>query len=137
MNAISGLAVAATLAPLSFGADADTFRQCASFAAEGRTDCGSLYSPLFALVARPLTWVSPTFAAVVMTLVGVAILLGGVKLETRGQAPIDRVLVTVAALSFAPVVYELLLGQVTLLIAAALYPVGRRADGFRNGIPLG
>ena len=40
MNAISGLAVAATLAPLSFGADAYTFRQCASFAAEGRTDCG-------------------------------------------------------------------------------------------------
>jgi len=137
MNAISGLAVAATLAPLSFGADAHTFRQCASFAAEGRTDCGSLYSPLFALVARPLTWVSPTTAAIAMTLIGFAILVTGVKRETRGQAPIDRVLVTVAALSFAPVVYELLLGQVTLLIAAALYPVARRADGFRNGIPLG
>jgi hypothetical protein len=42
MNGITGLAVAAILAPTAFGADADTFRQCASFAAEGRTDCGFL-----------------------------------------------------------------------------------------------
>jgi hypothetical protein len=137
MNAITALAVVAILAPPSFGADADTFRRCASFAAEGRIDCGSLYSPLFALVARPLTWVSPTTAAVAMTLIGFAILVTGVKLETRGQAPVDRALVAVAALGFAPVVYELLLGQVTLLIAAALYPAARRADAFRNGIPLG
>lgn len=136
MNAITGLAVAAILAPPSFGADADTFRRCAS-AAEGRIDCGSLYSPLLALVARPLTWVSPTTAAIAMTLIGFAILVIGVKLETGGQAPVDRVLVAVAALGFAPVVYELLLGQVTLLIAAALYPAARRADAFRNGIPLG
>jgi hypothetical protein len=92
---------------------------------------------LTALVARPLTWVSPTTAIVAMTLIGVAVLLTGVALETRGQASIDRVLVAVAALTFAPVVYELLLGQTTLLIAAALYPVARRADGFRNGIPFG
>ena len=137
MNAITGLAVAAILARPSFGADADTFRRCASFAAEGRIDCGSLYSPLFALVARPLTWVSPTTAAIAMTLIGFAILVIGVKLETRCQAPVDRVLVAVAALGFAPVVYELLLGQVTFLFAAALYPVARRADAFRNGIPLG
>jgi hypothetical protein len=137
MNAITGLAAAAVLAPRSFGADADTFRRCALLAAEGRIDCGSLYSPLFALVARPLTWVSPTTAAVVMTLIGCAILVTGVKLETRGQAFVDRVLVAVAALGFAPIVYELLLGQTTLLIAAALYPVVRRPDALRNGIPLG
>jgi hypothetical protein len=137
MNAITGLAAAALLAPRSFGADADTFRRCALLAAEGRIDCGSLYSPLFALVARPLTWVSPTTAAVVMTLIGFAILVTGVKLETRGQAFVDRVLVAVAALGFAPIVYELLLGQTTLLIAAALYPVVRRPDALRNGIPLG
>ena len=138
MNAITGFAVAAILAPSAFGADADTFRGCALFVAEGRTDfCGSLYSPLFALVARPLTWVSPAAAAVAMTLIGIAILVIGVKLETRGQAPGNRVLVAIAALGFAPVVYELLLGQTTLLIAAALYPAARRADAFRYGIPLG
>lgn len=137
MNAITGLAAAAILAPLSFGQDADEFRRCARFVAEGRIDCGFLYPPLAALVALPLTWVSPTMAAVAMTLIGLAILVTGVTLETRGQAPVDRVLVAVAALGFAPVVYELLLGQTTLLIAAALYPVARRADAFRNGIPLG
>ncbi len=138
MNAITGLAAAAFLAPLSFGADAAEYRRCASFVAEGRIDfCGFLYSPLAALVARPLTWVSPTTAAVAMTLIGFAILVTGVRLETRGQAPVDRALVAVAALGFAPVVYELLLGQTTLLIVAALYPVARRADAFRHGIPLG
>jgi hypothetical protein len=72
-----------------------------------------------------------------MTLIGAGILLIGVMIETRGKAAIDRVLVAVAALTFAPVVYELLLGQTTLLIAAALYPLARRPDGFRNGIPFG
>ena len=138
INAITGLAAAAVLAPLSFGQDAAEFRRCAVLVAEGQIDfCGYLYSPLAALVARPLTWVSPTTAAVAMTLLGLAILATGVKLETRGKALVDRVLVTVAALGFAPVVYELVLGQVTLLIAAALYPAARRADAFRNGIPLG
>ena len=55
MNAIAGLATAAILAPHSFGADADTFRRCALIVTEGRIDCGFLYSPLAALVARPLT----------------------------------------------------------------------------------
>ena len=137
INAITGLAAAAVLAPLAYGADADYFRRCALAVAEGRIDCDFVYSPLAALVARPLTWVSPTTAAVAMTLLGLAILATGVKLETRGKALVDRVLVTVAALGFAPVVYELVLGQVTLLIAAALYPAARRADAFRNGIPLG
>jgi hypothetical protein len=138
MNAITGLAAAAILAPGSFGQDADVFRACAVFVAAGRSGfCGFLYSPLTALIARPLTWVSPTTAMVAMSLAGLAILVAGVTLETRGQARVDRVLVAVAALGFAPVVYELLLGQTTLLIAAALYPVARRRDAFRNGIPLG
>lgn len=137
MNAITGLAVAFVLAPHALGADADHFRRCAQFAAEGRLDCGTLYPPLAALAFRPLTWLSPAAAAAVMTLLGLGILLTGVKLETRGRALVDRILVAVAALGFAPVVYELLLGQVTFLIAAALYPVARRADAFRNGIPVG
>jgi hypothetical protein len=137
MNAITGLAAAVILAPLSFGADADYFRRGALSVAEGQILSGFRYSPLTALVARPLTWVSPTTAAVAITLLGIAILVTGVTLETRGMAPIDRVLVVVAALGYAPVVNELLLGQTTLLIAAALYPVARRPDAFRNGVPLG
>lgn len=138
MNVITGLGLGAHIAAANFGGDSGLYRRCALLLAEGQTDfCGFLYSPLTALVARPLTWLSPTVAIVTMTLIGAAILVTGVALETRGQAAIDRVLVAVAALTFAPVVYELLLGQTTLLIAAALYPVARRPDAFRNGIPLG
>ena len=137
MNAIIGLASVATLAPLSFGQDANFYRQCAQTLVDGAGGCGSLYPPLVAIVAMPLTWVSPTAASIVMTSIGLGILMIGVWLETRGQAPLDRVLVAVAAVCFAPVVYELLLGQVTFLISAALYPVIRRADGYRNGIPTG
>ena len=137
MNVITGLGVASILAPMA-GWDSGLYRHCALLLAEGQTAfCGFLYSPLMALVARPLTWLSPTTSAITMTLVGGAIVLIGVLLETRGKAAIDRVLVAIAALTFAPVVYELLLGQTTLLIAAALYPLARRPDGFRNGIPFG
>jgi hypothetical protein len=119
-----------------YGQDAGFYRTCALSVAEGRNDC-SLYPPLAGLLARPLTWVTPTAAAVIMTLVGATILLAGVALETRGRMLGDRVLVAVAALGFAPVVYELSLGQITLLIAAALYLVVRHADAFRNGLPMG
>ena len=138
MNVITGLGLGATIAEEVFGADSGLYRRCALLLAEGGTEsCGMLYSPLTALVARPLTWVTPTTAMVAMTLIGAAILLVGVMLETRGQAAVDRVLVAMAALTFAPVVYELLLGQTTLLIAATIYLVARRPDGFRNGIPFG
>ena len=138
MNVITGLGLGASIAAANFGGDSGLYRRCALLLAEGQPDfCGFLYSPLTALVARPLTWVSPTTAEIAMTLIGIAILVAGVVLETREQAPVDRVLVAVAALTFAPLVYELLLGQTTMLIAAALYLVARRPDAFRNGIPFG
>ena len=138
MNVITGLGLGAGIGAANFGGDSGLYRHCALLLAEGQTAfCGFLYSPLMALVARPLTWLSPTTSAITMTLVGCSIVLIGVLLETRGKAAIDRVLVAIAALTFAPVVYELLLGQTTLLIAAALYPLARRPDGFRNGIPFG
>lgn len=136
LNSILGIAIAFVLAPQIYGTDANTYRMCAQSVVDG-ADCGFLYPPLAALAARPLTWVDSTAAAVVMTLIGCAILAAGVVIETRGRAGVDRVLVLVAAITFAPVVYELILGQVTLLIAAAIYPVARREDAFRNGIPLG
>lgn len=138
MNVITGLGVGATIAVGSFGADSGEYRRCALLLTEGATDfCGFPYSPLMALAARPLTWVAPTIAMIAMTLVGGAILATGVTLETRGRAAVDRVLVAVAAFTFPPVVYELVLGQTTLLLAAAIYPVARGGDRFRNGIPFG
>jgi hypothetical protein len=127
-----------SIAGANFGGDSGLYRQCAVLLAEGQTAfCGFLYSPLMALAARPLTWVSPTTAFMVMSLVGALIMLTGIALETRGQAVIDRVLIAISVFTFAPVVYELLLGQTTLLIAATLYVIARHEDGFRNGIPFG
>lgn len=138
LNAITGLFLLATIADANFGADSGLYRRCALRLAEGNTDfCGMLYSPLMELAARPLTWISPMTAMIVMTLVGVVILLAGITLETAGRAGIDRILIGVATLTFAPVVHELLLGQTTLPIAATLYLVAWRTNRARNGVPFG
>ena len=138
MNVITGVGLGAIIAGANFGADSGLYRQCAVLLAEGQTEfCGFLYSPLMALAARPLTLLPATAAQATMSLIGAAVLVVGVSLDTRGRAVIDRVLVGIAALTFAPVVYELLLGQTTLLIAATLYPIARRSDGYRNGIAFG
>lgn len=138
LNMITGAAMGIGIAGANFGGDSGLYRHCAVLLAGGQREfCGSLYSPLMALAAQPLTWVPPTAAYLTMSLIGGAILLTGVVLETRGQARVDRLLIGITAFTFAPIVYELLLGQTTLLIAATLYPIARRQDGFRNGIPFG
>jgi Glycosyltransferase family 87 len=128
--------IAVLLGPVALGADARTYRDCAAMAA-ARVDCSFMYPPTASIVMQPLTWISPTLAATIMSGIGITVLIAGVALETRGRAGVDRVLVFVAAIGFAPVVYELLLGQVTLLIAATLYPVVRTRDGWRSGLLFG
>ena len=139
MSVITGIGFGLSVGADNFGLDSGYFRHCALLLAQGGTEScpGFPYPPLARLVAIPLTWLPPTAAMAAMSAIGLAILLTGVALETRGRARIDRVLVLVAVLGFVPVVYELLLGQTTLLIAAAVYPVVRRPDTVRNGIPLG
>jgi Glycosyltransferase family 87 len=136
MNVMTGAVAAWILAPLSFGADVETYRRGAEGIRDGVYAYGFLYSPLAGALAAPLTWVPIEVAAAVMSLLGLAILLAGVRLETKGLPAVDRGLVALAALGFLPVVNELLLGQVTLLLAAAVYPV-RDRDGWARGIPLG
>jgi hypothetical protein len=138
MNLITGLAMGAGIAGANFGVDSGLYRECAVLLSQGQREfCGFLYSPLMSLAAQPLTWVPQTAAALIMSLVGGAIVLSGVALETRGQALLDRVLIGISVFTFAPVVYELLLGQTTLLIAATLYPIARRQDGLLNGVAFG
>lgn len=136
-NAITGIVAAFILAPLSFGLDAMAFRDGATAIAAGTFDVDFLYTPLAGLVARPLTWMPPAAAAILMTAIGLAILVIGVVIETRGLAVVDRVLILVAALTFLPVVNELLLGQITMAFVAAIWFITRREDRLRAGIPLG
>ena len=136
LNAMTGTAAAAVLIPTTFGGDVDIFRRGSIGVGEGSIAPGFLYAPLFGLLATPLTWPPFEVAATVVSLAGLAVLLLGVALETRGRATIDRALVAVAAVTFLPVVYELITGQVTLFIAAAIYPL-RDRDGWRRGIAHG
>ena len=136
MNGMTGLAFAWILAPLSAGADVETYRRGAEGIRDGTYAYGFLYSPLAGLLATPLTWLPLPAAAVIMSGLGLAVILAGIKVETSRLPTIDRMLILVAAIGFLPVVNELLLGQVTLLLAAAVYPV-RDRDGLVRGIPLG
>jgi hypothetical protein len=135
MNALTGIAIAIVLGPVAIGADARTYRDCAAAAAQ--SGCAFMYPPSAAIVMQPLTWLSPQLAALVMSAIGLTLLVAGVALETRDRAVVDRVLVFIAVLGFAPVAYELLLGQVTLLIAATIYPIARSRDGWRTGLLFG
>ncbi len=136
LNGITGLAAVWILAPLSLGSDAGLFRGGAAGILAGTYADGFYYAPLFGLIATPLTWLPKGGELIVMTGLGLALLLVGLVVETRGLACLDRVLIGIAVLGFLPVVYELLIGQVTVLLAAAIYPV-RVADGWRRGIALG
>ena len=121
MNAITGLALAFRLARLSWGLDALLFRDGATALPDDRWAEGFIYTPVAALVATPLTWVTPDVASVMMTLLELLVLVTGTWWATRRLAAADRLLVVVAAIGFAPVVNELLLGQVTILIGAAIW----------------
>ena len=136
MNAITGIAIAFTLAPLSWGLDARVFRDGAIAVADDRWAVGFFYTPVAALAATPLTWLSPDLAATVMMLLELLVLVIGTWWVTRRLATADRLLILVAAIGFAPVVNELLLGQVTILIGATIWLV-RDQDTLVRGVPLG
>jgi hypothetical protein len=136
LNGIMGLAALVILAPLTFGGDVDIFRRGAEGVANGVIAQDFLYAPLAGVLALPLTWLPFPAAAAVMSGLGLVLLLGGIVIETRRLDVIDRVLVGIAALGFIPVVYELVVGQVTMLLAASVFLV-RDRDGVARGIPLG
>ena len=136
LNAIFGAITAWILFPLTFGSDADIYRRGALGIQAGFYAEDFLYPPLTGVLALPLTWVSPVAAAIVMSLIGLGIVLVGIWLETTRIERVDRVLVTIAVLGFVPLVYELITGQVTMLMAAAIYPM-RDRDAWRRGIVFG
>jgi len=137
LNAVTGAVVAATLAPISFGGDVDIFRRGAQGLLTGEAVTDFLYPPLTAALAIPLTWIPFEVAALGMSILGGAILVSGCLFVTRGWRPLDRLLVAVAVFGFLGVVNELILGQVTTIIAAAIFLVVTGEDRRRNGIALG
>ena len=100
-------------------------------------DGGYLYSPFAALVTVPLTWLPEPVAVGTWLAVGVAIVVAGVARTTRSLPFLDRALVALSAITFVPVVYDLLLGNVTSVLIAAVALAAWRADRPRNGILIG
>jgi hypothetical protein len=139
-NAIFGVAVAALIAPHVWSVDGDRSLRAALALANGTfgQDGGYLYSPLAAALTLPLAAGLRYVVAIGAWLLGrLGILLAGIARETRGLSIPDRVLVVIAAVSFIPTLHDLMLGQVTILIGAAVALVAWSEDGYAAGLPLG
>jgi hypothetical protein len=136
MNVITGAAALWLLAPVTAGSDVEWLRRGAEGFLGHYPVPDYVFSPLSAILAVPLGAMSPAAAAVSISAFEAALLATGVALETRTRRGTDRALVFLAVFGFLPVAYELLIGQVTIVIAAGLYPVVAR-DGARRGVLLG
>ncbi len=80
----------------------------------------------------------PSEVAVAGWLVGkLAILFVGAAIATRGLARLDRVLVAIILVTFLPILYDLEVGNVTVLVLGAIALVAWNRDRFITGIPLG
>ena len=100
-------------------------------------DGGYLYSPFAALVTVPLTWLPEPVAAATWLAIGLSILVAGVASTTRRLPFADRVLVALSVVTFVPVLYDLMLGNVTTVLTAGVALVAWREDRTHHGILLG
>jgi Glycosyltransferase family 87 len=140
MNGILGAVVGVLIFPLAWSADGDRNLAAAQALAAGvfGQDHTYLYSPLAAALTIPFATSLPHAAAIAGWLVGrLGALAAGVARQTRGLSTPDRMLVAIAAISFVPTMYDLLLGNVTILVAAVVALVAWSADGYLAGLPLG
>jgi hypothetical protein len=134
-------AVAFILVTWSFTWAADINRNLAAAEAllRGRfgTVEGYLYTPFAALLTVPLLALPAGGAILVWLVAKVAIVAAGVAAATRGLRTRDRVLIAVTGLSFLPIVHDLLLGNVTVLLAAVIALVVWNGDRAATGVPFG
>lgn len=98
---------------------------------------GYLYSPLAAALTIPALIVPEGAAVAGWLLLKTVVLLVASLAVTRGLRPVDQLLAAAAAIAFLPILYDLELGNVTVLIAAAIALVAWIPDRAAAGIPLG
>ena len=140
MNAILGAVVAVVIFPIAWSADADRNLAAGRALADGTfgQDHTYLYAPLAAALTLPIALALPYGLAIGGWLVArLAVLAGGLARQTRGLSMPDRILLAVAAISFVPTMYDLLLGNVSILIAAVVAVVAWSEDGYLPGLPMG
>jgi len=140
MNTILGVVVGVLLFPLAWAADGDRNLAAAQALAAGTfgQDHTYLYAPLAAALTLPVSALVPTGAAIGGWLLArIAVLAAGIARQTRELSTPERVLVLVAAIGFVPTLYDLLLGNVSILIAGVVALIAWSDDDYRTGLPLG
>lgn len=134
-----GAAVAAVILPHTWAVDASRNLEAAE-ALVGRTfgaDRGYLYSPLAAAWTVPATWLPAGLAVGLWFVFRLAVLVAGAVSQARDLASGDRVLAVLAAVFFIPCVLDLSLGNVSILLAAAVALVAWRRDAWWTGVLVG
>ena len=119
----------------------DAHRNLAAAATLGHGAFGSdpayLYAPLAAALTVPALAVPTDVAVVAWLAVKVTLLMVGTFIATRGLGAIDRLLLGVAVVAFLPILYDLELGNLTVIVLAALAALAWTPDRYATGIPLG
>ena len=96
-----------------------------------------LYSPLAAALTVPALAL-PTSVSVIGWLgVKVALLVAGVLVVSRGLDRTDRILLGIALVGFLPLVYDLELGNVTVIVLVSVVAIAWTPDRLVTGIPMG
>jgi len=96
-----------------------------------------LYSPLAAALTVPALALPTDVAVVAWLALKIALLTAGTAIATRGLGGIDRLLLGVAVVGFLPILYDLELGNVTVIVLAAVAAIAWTPDRVATGLPLG
>lgn len=96
-----------------------------------------LYSPLAAALTVPALALPTDVAVVAWLVLKIGLLALGTAIATRGLGGIDRLLLGVAVVGFLPILYDLELGNVTVIVLAAVAAIAWTPDRVATGIPLG
>jgi hypothetical protein len=96
-----------------------------------------LYSPLAAALTVPALALPSDVSVMLWLAFKIALLLAGTAIATRGLGQVERVLVAIAVIGFLPILYDLELGNVTVLVVVAVAAIVWTPDRLVTGIPLG
>ena len=96
-----------------------------------------LYSPLAAALTVPALALPTDVAVVVWLALKIALLVIGAAIATRGLSRVDRWLLGIAVIGFLPILYDMELGNVTVIVLVAVAAIAWTPDRIATGIPLG
>jgi hypothetical protein len=96
-----------------------------------------LYSPLAAALTTPALVVPTDVAVIAWLAFQLLVLVVATAVATRGMEQPDRLLAGIVVICFLPILYDLELGNVTVVVAASVALVAWAPDRFATGIPLG